>query len=88
MAVSAAWLKVDGERLAESLIEISATLNGAEVVLDFSAIDRVDAAALKALEKLAGAADDAGIPVVLAGVNARVYKALKLMKVSARFSYL
>jgi anti-anti-sigma regulatory factor len=61
---------------------------GAEAILDFSALKRIDAGALKALEKLADAADSKGVKLALAGVGVDVYKALKVMKIARRFSVL
>ena len=60
---------------------------GGEMVLDFSAVRRIDARALGALEKLAGAAKEKAVKVALRGVNIGMYKALKLAKMAPRFSF-
>lgn len=90
MEMIAVWLKIDGENVAETLQEACEKLDSAdgEVVLDFSSVRRIDPSALTAMEKLAGAADDKDVKVVLRGVNVEVYKVLKLMKVTSRFSFL
>jgi anti-anti-sigma regulatory factor len=90
MEMIAVWLKIDGENVAETLQEACEKLDSAdgEVVLDFSSVRRIDPSALTAMEKLAGAADDKDVKVVLRGVNVEVYKVLKLMKVASRFSFL
>ena len=90
MEMIAVWLKIDGENVTETLQEACEKLDSAdgEVVLDFSSVRRIDPSALTAMEKLAGAADDKDVKVVLRGVNVEVYKVLKLMKVASRFSFL
>jgi anti-anti-sigma regulatory factor len=89
MQMNSVLLKIDGERVVDSLRRVLAKLDGAagENVLDFSAVTRIDASSLQVLEEVAGKAD-ANTKVVLLGVNPVVYKALKLMKVDSRFSYL
>jgi len=90
MPVNTVWLKVDGERVVQTLKEALETVDTAEgeVVLDFSSVERVDPSALQAMETLAGKADAKSVKVVLGGVNVRVYKTLKLMKLAPRFSFL
>jgi anti-anti-sigma regulatory factor len=58
-----------------------------EVVLDFSAIDRIDPSELKLLEKLAGLPGEQSVKVALRGVNVRIYKTLKLADLTGRFSF-
>lgn len=81
-------LKVDGElsRILQAAVE---RLDGAhgELVLDFSAVGKVDAGALQVMKELADLADDKGIRVVLGGVRLDIYKVLKLMKLAPRFSF-
>jgi anti-anti-sigma regulatory factor len=88
MTMIAEWLKVEEDRVAQSLQEAQATLGSteAELVLDFSAVRRVDPSALRAMEELAGAADAKPVKVALRGVNVDVYKVLKLARLSSRFS--
>ena len=85
----AEWLKIDGERVVQGLQEAGDKLDNAqgEVVLDFSAVRRIDPSALRELEKLAGVADDKAVRVGLRGVNIDVYKVLKLVKLTSRFSF-
>jgi anti-anti-sigma regulatory factor len=80
---------MDGKRLAATLQEALEKLDTAdgELVLDFSSVGRVDPGALRAMERLAGAADGKDVKVVLRGVNVRTYKALKLAKLPPRFSF-
>ena len=86
----AVWVKIDGERVADALQETREKLNGAdgEVLLDFSSVRRIDSHALRAMEALAGSADEKALKLVLRGVNIDLYKVLKLVKLAARFSFL
>jgi anti-anti-sigma regulatory factor len=81
--------EVDGELVIDALRAAGEKLDGAsgEVVLDFSSVRRVDPSALKAMEDLAGSADDKAVKVVLRGVNVNVYKVLKLARLAPRFSF-
>ena len=85
----AVWLKIDEKRVAPELQEAGARLDGAqgEVVLDFSAVRRIDPCVLRAMEEFAGIADGKGVKVVLRGLNVGAYKVLKLIKVAQRFSF-
>ncbi|MFZ0733090.1 MAG: sodium-independent anion transporter [Candidatus Sulfotelmatobacter sp.] len=58
-----------------------------ELVLDFSAVHRIDAAGLQALEEFARFAGKKEVKVALRGVNVDLYKALKLMGVSGHFLF-
>jgi anti-anti-sigma regulatory factor len=89
MTMNAVRLKIDGERVAQTLQEAFEKLDsaGGEVVLDFSSVRRIDPSALRAMEKLAGMADDKAVKVALCGVNIDIYKVLKLMKLASRFSF-
>lgn len=89
MAMIAVWLTVDEKRLAPDIEEAGEKLDTTEgeAVLDFSSVGRVDSSALRALEELARRADEKAVRVVLRGVNIDVYKALKLVKLTRRFSF-
>lgn len=58
-----------------------------EVVLDFASVPRIDAAGVKALEDLAGRAGERSVKVVLRSVNIDVYRVLKLLNLTPRFSF-
>ena len=60
---------------------------GGEVVLDFSSVRRIDPSAIEAMERLAGAADDRAVKVAVRGVHVDVYKVLKLVNLTPRFSF-
>lgn len=89
MKMISVW-PIDGERVVPALQEAGAKLDNAdgEVVLDFSSVCRIDPAALRALEQLAGTADAKTVKLALRGVNVDVYKVLKLVKLAPRFSFL
>ncbi len=89
MALIAAWLKVDGERLVESLQEACEKLETAdgEAVLDFSSVRRIDPGAVQVMEKLAAIAEEKSLKVVLRGVSVEIYRVLKLTRMSRRFSF-
>jgi len=90
MAMNALWVEIDGERLVPALQGAMEKLDsaGGELVLDFSAVHRLDPGALGALERLAGIAGDKAVKVVLRGVTVDIYKVLKLAKLAPRFSFL
>jgi len=89
MAIIAEWLKVDEDSVLQSLQGACDKLETAdgEMVLDLSSVRRIDAAAVKTLEKLASSADEKAVKVVLRGVNVEIYKVLKLVKLTRRFTF-
>jgi ABC-type transporter Mla MlaB component len=89
MATIAAWVKIDEECAVERLQEAGEKLDSAEgeVMLDFSSLRRIDPGVLKAMLEFANKADDKAVRVVLRGVSVDVYKVLKLVKLSSRFSF-
>lgn len=91
MAMNGDWLKIDAGHVVQYLQQACENLgSGAdhEVALDFSAVRRIDPSALRAMEALADSADEKAIKVVLGGVNVDVYKVLKLVNLTPRFSFL
>jgi len=89
MPAKAVSLKVEGDLVAPTLQEALEKLDGAagEVVLDFSSVQRIDASALRAMESFVSTVNGTA-KLALQGVNIDVYKVLKLMKLSQRFSFL
>ncbi|HEX2653592.1 MAG TPA: STAS domain-containing protein [Xanthobacteraceae bacterium] len=89
MAMIAAWLKIDEERVAQELQEAAEKLDSAEdeVVLDFSSVRRIEPSVLRAMEEFAGKADNKGVKVLLRGVNVDVYRVLTLVRLTSRFSF-
>ena len=87
--MTAVFLNIDETRVVGALRDVAAKLDGSEgeTVLDFSSVNRVDSGAIRALEELARVADEKKIKIVLRGVSIDVYKVLKLMKLTRRFSF-
>ena len=85
----AMFLNIDETRVIPALREAGEKLDGTEgeAVLDFSSIRRIDSGGVRALEDLIRLADEKSVRVVLRGVNIDVYKVLKLMKLTRRFSF-
>jgi len=89
MAIIAVFLNIDEQRVALALKEAREKLGSAEgeAFLDFSSVRRIDSSALRAMEEFARIADEKAVKVVLRGVNVDVYKVLKLVKLTQRFSF-
>lgn len=89
MATVAVCLNIEEERIVAALEDAGEMLDQAagEVVLDFLAVRRIDSSALRAIEALAVIAERKSVKVVLRGVNVKVYKVLKLVKLARRFSF-
>ena len=58
-----------------------------QVILDFSSVLRIDASVVGAMEELAGLADGKSVKVVLRAVNTDVYRVLKQLKLTQRFTF-
>jgi anti-anti-sigma regulatory factor len=89
MEMIAVWLKIDEQRVSAALEEAREKLDSAEgeVMLDFSSVQSIHVDALKSLEQFADAAHQKDIKVVLRGVNAAIFKVLRLVSLSSRFSF-
>jgi anti-anti-sigma regulatory factor len=91
MTIDAEWIKIDPERILcvlrqEAVEKINS--GPGEVILDFSSVLRVDSNVVGAMEELAGLAEERSVKVALRGVNLDVYKVLKLLRLTERFSFL
>jgi anti-anti-sigma regulatory factor len=82
-------LAVDEKELILELQDAAGKLdaNPGELVLDFSAVSRIDPKAVLAIEEFAREAENKAVRVILRGVNVDVYKVLKLVKVAPRYSF-
>ena len=88
MATTAEWLRVEDATLLLVLEEAAGKLDGSdEVLLDFAGVQRIDPAAVSALERLAVKAEEKGPRVTLRGVNVGIYKVLKLARLAPRLSF-
>lgn len=90
MPTIAAWPNLVEGHEVQALREATEKLDSAEgeVVFDFSSIQRIDANTLVALEKFAQSAEEKTVSVVLRNVNVDIYKALMLVRLISRFSFL
>jgi anti-anti-sigma regulatory factor len=79
MTTNAAWIQEAVEKLNRG---------ESEVMLDFSSVLRIDGNVVSAIEELAGLADGKSVKVVLRAVNVDIYRVLKLLKLTQRFSFL
>jgi anti-anti-sigma regulatory factor len=84
------WLVMNEEHLLHELQQAAQMLGDfqKDVVLDFSSVRRIDAAATRELEKVAGIADVHSVKVSLRGINIDIYRVLKLVNLASRFSFL
>ena len=89
MAMIAVWLKIDEARVVAALQEAGEKLESAEgeVVLDFSSVRQVDTNSLRAMKEFVDIADQKAIKAGLRGVSVDVYKVLKLVRLTSRFSF-
>jgi anti-anti-sigma regulatory factor len=89
MVINNVWLNVDGDRVVQALQAAGEKLDSAdgELVLDFSSVRRIDPSAIRAMEELAGAAQQKSVKLVLRSVNVDIYKVLKLVRLDRRFSF-
>jgi anti-anti-sigma regulatory factor len=73
----------------ELVREAFAKLDGAagELALDFTSVQHITPNTIGAMEKLAAAAEAKAVKVVLRGVHIDVYKVLKLVNLTPRFSF-
>lgn len=90
MPANSAWLIADSGGATRTLEEVFDNLDKADgdVVLDFSAVHRLDTKALDIMHRLAGKAGEKAIKVELRGVNVEIYKVFKLVKLAPRFTFL
>jgi len=82
-------IKIGEEFMVPALQDAAEKLDSAEgeLIVDFSSVKRVTSAGLAALRALADSAEKKGVKVVLQDVNVEIYKALKLVKLTSRFSF-
>jgi anti-anti-sigma regulatory factor len=88
--MNAVCIKIDPERIVHALREEAVEkVNAAdgEVILDFSSVLRIDSNAAGAMEELAVLAGARSVKVVLRGVNVGIYRVLKLLKLTGRFTF-
>ena len=88
MVMTVVSLKLNGGDLIGALQAAGEKLESMEgdMILDFSAVRRVDPAALSAMSDFVDSADENCVHLVLRGVSVDVYRVLKLARLEQRFS--
>ena len=89
MATIAVLLKADEKNLSDILRGARQKLEseGGELVVDLSSLRRVDASSLLAMQEFATMAQGEGAKLVLRGVSVDLYRVMKLVKLTAAFSF-
>ena len=89
METVAVQLAIDPKRVQAGLEKARTMLDKAsgELILDLTTVPRLAARDLQSLDGLAAVANQKGVTIVLRGVGTTLYKVLKLMKLSSRFSF-
>jgi anti-anti-sigma regulatory factor len=88
MASKTVWPEVHidaGAVIQEALTQLESARE--ELILDFTAVHRIDPPALKALGELVAKAGEKSVRLVARGVNVQVYKVLKLAKVAGQITF-
>ena len=64
-------------------------INGGEreTMVDFADVTRIDGTVVRALEELAGVAEERSAKVILRSVNVDIYRVLKQLKLTERFTF-
>jgi len=80
---------LDEKQLVPVLQDLGQKLDraGTELVLDFSVVHWIDSQAVRAIDELGQKADEKSIRIILRNVNVDVYKVLKLVRLTPRFSF-
>src|SRR5579862_2491870 len=89
VTTTAGCLFIDPQKGAQTLREACEKLPSAddELMLDFSAVQRIDAGMLRSLEELVRAAGKAEVSLVLRGTDVTIYKVLKLAGLTSQIQF-
>ena len=89
METNAAFLSIDEGNLTSAFETAGETLEGepGQFGVDLSCVRRIDSVGLNAIQDFAHRADEKKVKVVLRGVNANVYKMLKLARLTRHFLF-
>jgi len=82
-------LKISEASVASNLQEVKAKLQGSDrqIAIDFSSVSRIDAHAVRELKEIALFAEEREVTVHIHGANVEVYKVLKLLALTSRFTF-
>lgn len=89
MAKIAVILNLDPESVVATLAEAAQQIDGVEgeLVLDLSSLSRISSNVVGALQHLAVIADRKAVKIILRGATIDIYKTLKLLKLTDRFTF-
>lgn len=89
MAKIAVILNLDPESVVATLAEAAQQIDGVEgeLVLDLSSLSRISSNVVDALQHLAVIADRKAVKIILRGATIDIYKTLKLLKLTDRFTF-
>jgi anti-anti-sigma regulatory factor len=89
MSTVPVFLKIDADRVRDSLQGAIGRMQSTEneAVLDFSSVRRIDASDLEMMQELANMAEARGVKLAVCGVNVKIYKVLKLARISPRLGF-
>ena len=92
MSVNTTLFRLDAGDLGRSLAEAHATAeqqeDGSELLLDFSAVRRLDTAAVRTLHRVSVTATARRVKLTARAVQVDVYKVLKLAGLAERISFM
>ena len=90
MARISGMSKVDDKRTLQILEDACEKVETAEneLLVDLSAVLRLDPHAISTLNNLSARANDKNVKVVLRGLSVDIYKVLKLVNLANRFSFI
>jgi len=82
-------LKISEVSITSSLREAKSKIQGStrKIALDFSSVSRIDPNAVRELEEIAICASERDVTVQIHGANVKVYKVMKLLTLSSRFTF-
>jgi len=85
MSTSVVELELGASDVPQNLRELCLRLSdqGGAVILDLSAVSRMDAGAIVAIQEFVRVANDKGVTVELRGVSIHLYKVLKLANLAS-----
>jgi anti-anti-sigma regulatory factor len=89
MPMNTETVEVDPTRFVECIEDaiLQVVRGETQVILDISALQRLDAAGLKGIEKLVEIAEAKGVRPIVRGARVEAYKVLKLLGLANRLTY-
>src|SRR5690348_2997649 len=85
MSHGSSWIVLQADTLTPALEELLACKG--DTLLDFSAVPRIDAGAVRMLDALTDHATGLGFKVVVRGIRLELHRVLKLLGVASRLTF-